>query len=374
MATTTPSRLPLSSLSASEIADLRSTVRDVVEATGGVNAIRAFEDGPAATSLLMDQQAWSTLASDIGLAGLALPEDIGGVGGLPELLAVSEEIGASLLAVPMWSSTVLAGQILLNCDDTAGLERLAAGDLAAAAITDSFGRFTPDGVSVTYDGESLNGSVTFVSGGAEAAFFVVAARGTQGIDVFVVEADAPGVSVKPLETLDFSRSQASVTFAQVQGRAISTAGTGLAALSAAVDVALLALAAEQLGAMQRAFDMTLEYIKIRRQFNREIGSFQAIKHRMADCLALVEVARSAIERTTWTAMSVEELALAASTAKAWCSEAYLAVTSEMVQLHGGIGFTWEHEAHLYFRNARATSALLGDATFHKARIADLLAI
>jgi alkylation response protein AidB-like acyl-CoA dehydrogenase len=214
--------------------------------------------------------------------------------------------------------------------------------------------------------------VRFVPHGSSASAFVVAACTPAGeVAVVLVAADATGVTSTPLPALDFSRPVATVTFAGADGIVLATGAAAGAALQYGADMGLLATGADQLGGAQRCFDLTLEYIKLRRQFNREIGSFQAIKHRMADALAQVEMMRSGLERVTWDER--ENLSVDAATVKAWNSDAYLALAAETVQLHGGVGFTWEHDAHLYFRRARYDDAFLGNATFQRERLAALLA-
>ena len=355
-----------SALDREELAELRATVREAATEAGYPAGVRALEGADG-----LDPALWTLLAQEIGLGGVGLPESAGGIGALAEVLAVAEELGAVLAPVPFVSSTVLAGQVLAACGDT-GLpfvERVASGEIAGPALTDTAGRYTPEGVTCTTDGATVSGTVRFVPFGAQAALFVVAARAADGLGVYVVEsADA---TVSPLAPLDFSRPVATVTFDAASAVCVAAPGAaGDVALRHGVDIALLATAADQLGGAQACFDMTLGYITLRRQFNREIGSFQAIKHRMADALALVEMARSGLERVTWEAR--ETLSLDAAVAKAWASEAYLKVAAETVQLHGGVGFTWEHDAHLYVRRARYDDAFLGNATFQRERIATLL--
>ena len=358
--------LALSSLDPSELTELRTTVRAAVSESGYPARARELEAQSQSPGL--DSELWRLLADDIGIAGVGLPESAGGLGGLAEILAVAEELGATLAPVPFLVSTVLAGQILAVCGDPARpyLERIAAGEIATAAITDSAGRVSePECVA---DGTALSGTVRFVAYGASASFIVVSAITADGTELFVVEsADA---SATQLDSLDFTRPSATVSFVSATAVRLTFDGSGAEALRHGLDVALLATAADQLGGAQRCFDMTLEYIKFRRQFNREIGSFQAIKHRMADALMLVEMARSGLDRVTW--KPSEQFSVDAAVNKAWCSDAYNAVVSETVQLHGGVGFTWEHDAHLYFRRARFDAAFLGDASFHRGRIAALL--
>ena len=358
--------LPLSTLDADEVAELRATVRDVATEAGYPARVRDLEASPTG----LDADLWRTLAQEIGLAGVGLPEEVGGLGGLAEVLAVAEELGATLAPVPFLTSTVLSGQILAASGAAASpwLERVAAGEIAAAAVTDARGAVTQDGVSVTADGSTLSGVVRFVAYGASADFLVVAARTPEGIDLFTVEAS--DATVTPLPSLDFSRPSATVAFDAAPAARLTMDGTGWPALVSGLDIALLAVGADQLGGAQRCFDLTLDYVKVRRQFNREIGSFQAIKHRMADALMLVEMARSGLDRATWGESDNPDAD--ASVIKAWCSDAYEALAAECVQLHGGIGFTWEHDAHLYFRRARFDTAFLGNAAFHRERLAEAL--
>lgn len=371
-------RLAPATLDREELAELRATVREAVAESGYPAGARALEGDVAG----IDTDLWRLLAEEIGLAGVGLPESAGGLGGLAEVLAVAEELGAGLAPVPFLATTVLSGQILAACaaanptaaGATAGLatEEIAGGAVITSAITDHRGRFTVQGIGPTITGSSVTGSVRFVPWGASASAFVVAARAEDGdVSVVLIPAQAPGVTATPLEALDFSRPVARVSFDGAEGTVLATGDTALAALSHGVTIALLAAGADQLGGAQRCFDLTLEYIKLRRQFNREIGSFQAIKHRMADALAQVEMMRSGLERVTWDER--ENIALDAATVKAWNSDAYLAVAAETVQLHGGVGFTWEHDAHLYFRRARYDDAFLGNAQFHREQLAALLA-
>jgi alkylation response protein AidB-like acyl-CoA dehydrogenase len=362
------SELPLASLDREELAELRLTVRTAATESGYPERVRELEGRSQDPGL--DRELWKLLADEIGLAAVGLPEVVGGLGGLAEILAVTEELGATLAPVPFLASTVICGQIMAAAGDSAlpYLERIAAGEIAAPAITDSRGRFTESGVGCTSDGITVSGHVRFVPYGASAAFFVVAARSSEGIDLFAIDASQARVEV--LRSLDFSRPSATVDFDGATAVRLTDSGAGLAAIERGLDIALLGVAAEQLGGAQHCFDMTLEYIKLRRQFNREIGSFQAIKHRMADALIKVEMARAGLERTTWD--HSENMAADAAVCKAWGADAYNALAAESIQLHGGVGFTWEHDAHLYFRRARYDAAFLGDAAFHRERVAALL--
>lgn len=358
--------LPLAALDPEELTDLRNTVRSAATESGYPVAVLELEK----TETGLDPELWSLLAQDIGLCAVGLPESAGGLGGLAEILAVSEELGATLAPVPFITSTVLCGQILAACGEAADpyLERIAAGEIASPAITNTRGLWSSTDVECTADDNKISGTVRFTPFGASATFFVVAARTESGIDVFIVEASDSHVN--PLASLDFSRPSATVAFDGSPAVRLTSGGVGESDISHAVDITLMAVAADQLGGSQACFDMTLDYIKVRRQFNREIGSFQAIKHRMADALMLVELLRSGLEKVT--SGGADDLAADSAVNKAWGSDSYIAMTAEAIQLHGGIGFTWEHTAHLYFRRARYDAAFLGDASYQRERLATLL--
>ncbi len=359
-----------------ELAELRAAVRDLTKDAGGPAATRHAVDAGAR----YDAASWQLIGQEMGLAGLGLPEALGGAGGeLAELLVVSEELGRSLLAVPFFSSTVLAGQVLAGCGEAAAdvIGAVASGaSLVSFCGLDADGAWNPAAVPVTAaagdSGVVLDGDAGLVLDGADADQFVVAASGPEGCDLYLVSADAPGVSRRAVETLDLSRSQAAVTFAGAPAVALTSNGAGGSAVTAAVDVALVVLAAEQVGGAQACLDLSVDYAKIRHQFSRPLGSFQAIKHKLADMLLLVELGRSAVDRALTASDDPAAFAEAAAVAAAWCSDAFVSAATETVQVHGGIGFTWEHDAHLYFRRARADAALLGDATYHRERLATLL--
>jgi len=382
---------------AGELAVLREAVRDLVEGSGGIAAARRRLDAepgyqeepgsgrsgnsePGSGEAGYDGRAWRRLGGDMGLAGLGIPENLGGAGGgLAELVVVAEELGRSLLPVPFLSSTVLAGQVLARCPRTGPdtLARLCAGhELAAFAGTDSDGCWRPERVPVEAEarepGWLLRGQADFVLDGASATHLIVAASTPSGCDLFLVGGDDEGVRRRALRTLDRTRGQASVSFDRAAATPLTSGGTGAGVVAAALDVALVVLAAEQVGGAAACLDMAVGYAKIRHQFSRPIGSFQAIKHKLADLLVLVEMGRSAVDRALLAGHDPGRLAEAAAVAKIWCSEAFTTVATENVQIHGGIGFTWEHDAHLYFRRARSDEQLLGDARVHRERLAVLL--
>lgn len=361
-------------LSDAELADLRETVRTVCADAGGTAAVRRLPEAAPG----IDAALWDTLGRQVGLAALGLPETAGGIGGLAEIAVVCEELGRTLAPVPVLSSTVLAGQVLAGCGTAdAALARLAGGRVHALAVASSDGTWRPDAVPVavtSWQGSVpvLDGTAPFVLDGADAEALVVAATGTDGVDLFLVDPHDPGVTVRRVPTLDLSRGQALVSFSGARARALTAGGEGAEVVTRALDVALVALAAEQLGGAQAALDMTVAHVRDRTQFGRAVGSFQAVKHTCADMLLQVEAARTAVVRAVRAVHSPDALAEAAAVAQAWCGEAFVFVAAECVQLHGGMGFTWEHDAHLYFRRAQSDAALLGGAAHHRERLAALL--
>lgn len=360
-------------LSDAERDDLRETVRSVCADAGGTAAVRQLpEHSPG-----IDAALWDTLGRQVGLAALGLPEPAGGIGGLAEIAVVCEELGRTLAPVPLLSSTVLAGQVLAGCGTAEkALAELAEGTVHALAVAAPDGTWRPGAVpvAVSWQGGApvLDGTAPFVLDGADARALVVAAAGADGVDLFLVDPGGPGVAVRRVSTLDLSRGQAVVTFSGARARALTAGGEGAQVVSRALDVALVALAAEQLGGAQAALDMTVAHVRDRTQFGRAIGGFQAVKHTCADMLLQVEGARSAVTRAVRVAHAPEALAEAAAVAQAWACEAFVSVAAECVHLHGGMGFTWEHDAHLYFRRAQSDAVLLGGAAHHRERLAGLL--
>ncbi|WP_405674459.1 acyl-CoA dehydrogenase family protein [Streptomyces canus] len=359
--------------SEAELEDLRATVRSVCADAGGIAAVRRLDEHAPG----IDAELWDTLGRQVGLAALGLPDAVGGIGGLAEIAVVCEELGRTSAAVPLLSSTVLAGQVLAGCGTAeAPLAAVADGTVHALAVVAPDGVWRPDAVpvGVTWQGSTptLDGIAPFVLDGADADALVVAAAGPDGVDLFLADPRGPGVTVRRVPTLDLSRGQAVVTFTAAPARALTAGGEGTDVVTRALDVAFVALAAEQLGGAQAALDMTVAHVRDRAQFGRAIGSFQAIKHTCADMLLQVESARSAVVRAVRAADSPEALAEAAAVAQSWCGEAFTYVAAECVQLHGGMGFTWEHDAHLYFRRAQSDAVLLGGAAHHRERLAGLL--
>jgi alkylation response protein AidB-like acyl-CoA dehydrogenase len=332
-----------------------------------------------------DPAVWSQMADQLGLQALIIPEEYGGAGfGFVELIVVLEEMGAALLCAPFFSTVALATTSLLaSGDEAAKLELLpgiASGEtIATLAITEDAGRPELDAIELpaTFEGGTwrLSGSKNYVLDGFTASLILVAARTSEGLSLFAVEGDAEGLTRESLATMDQTRKQARLEFDSTPARLIGANGLAGVILDKALELAVVALAAEQVGGAQRCLDMAVEYAKNRIQFGRPIGSFQAIKHKCADILLEVESAKSAAYYAGWAAAEDnDELPLVASLAKSYCSETYFHAAAENIQIHGGIGFTWEHPAHLYFKRAKSSELLFGDPAYHRELLAQRLGI
>ena len=323
---------------------------------------------------------WQQMAEQLGLQGLALPEEYGGSGyGLIEQIAVLEEMGRALLCAPYFSSVVLAGTALMQSGDDAAKRDLLPGiadgsTIATLAWVENPTEWGMGSLSTTArrsgDGYTIDGTKTLALDGHTAALILVVAQADGGPSLFAVDASASGLTRRKLETLDMTRKVAALEFAGTHARLIADEGAAASILERTLRLAAIALAAEQVGAAQKCLDMSVEYAKLRVQFGRPIGSFQAIKHKCADMLHEVESARSAAYYAAWAAADGSDaLPLLASLAKACCSDAFANAATENIQIHGGIGFTWEHDAHLYYRRAKSTEQFLGSPSEHR----DLLA-
>jgi alkylation response protein AidB-like acyl-CoA dehydrogenase len=340
---------------------LRQSVRGLLERRAPLTRARALADAGERH----DPAVWSEL-NRAGLLGLIAPEDAGGSGaGLVELAVVAEEFGRVLHGGPFLSSAVLAAPALLAGGGDAWLPDVLAGArVATLAVLEADGLWSPDSIRTTardHDGHPvLSGVKALVLDGADADLLLVAAREPAGVSLFVVDG-ATGVTRTPLTALDQTRPMARVAFADAPARRLGSPGAGWDAVGQALRVGRVWLAGEQVGSSTRAVEITAEYARTRRQFGRPIGSFQGVKHRLADMAVRTELARSAAYWAAWNPSSTA-VAIAAS----YCSESFLQTAKDMIQLHGGIGFTWEHDAHLFLRRARSTYSLLGTPPTHRA--------
>jgi alkylation response protein AidB-like acyl-CoA dehydrogenase len=331
---------------------LRDAVRTSLAKRSDSAAVRRAVEQPAG----YDIELWTLLCDQIGVAALGIPERFGGLGaGRREVQVVMAELGRRLTPSPMLS-TVLATALLIALDDEQAaarlLPRLAAGEVAAVAWATAAGQWTAGAVGV--DDGRLLGEAHYVLAGDTAGILLVVA------DNAVYEVDVAETNRTRTPTMDITRPLARVRLDGIAGARVGAADAS-AALGSALDEAIIALAAEQVGAAAAAFEMTVEYTKVRHQFGRPIGSFQALKHRLADLHVLLEAARSA-------AHAAGAGMVLPSVAKAYCSEAFTAIAAEAIQLHGGIAITWEHDAHLYFKRAHGSAALFGAPSAHVARL------
>jgi alkylation response protein AidB-like acyl-CoA dehydrogenase len=363
--------------------ELRASVRRFLADRAPITAVRALMDSADGG----DPAVWEMAGQQLGLPGIAIPEEYGGSGfTFTEQAIVLEELGAALYGGPYLASAVLAAGALLASEDEAAkkayLPGIASGALIATlAFTEEDGSWEPDATRLTatlvsagaasgVGGWRLDGRKSFVLDGHTAGLILVIGRTEAGLSLFAVPADADGLTRTPLPTLDQTRKLARLDFAGVPATLIGADGAGQPLLGRTLDIAAIAQAAEQLGGAQRALDMAVEYAKVRHQFGRPIGSFQAIKHRCADLLLEVESLRSAVVyAAAAVAEESAEIPVVAALVKAYASDVYFHVAAENIQIHGGIGFTWEHDAHLYFKRAKASELFLGDATLHRERLA-----
>ena len=361
--------------------ELRKAVRRFFEDKSPVSEVRRLME----TTEGYDEAVWSQMANQLGLQAMTIPEEHGGAGfGYVELVVVLEEMGRALVCAPYFSTVALAANALMHSGDEAAkadyLPAIASGEtIATLAITEPAGRWELDSIALEASGSgreyTLSGVKSFVIDGHTASLVLVAARSAAGLSLFAVEGDAAGLTRTPLATMDQTRKQAKLEFERVPARLVGEEGGAAPLLSKTLDLAAVALAAEQVGGAQRVLEMSVEYAKSRIQFGRPIGSFQAIKHKCADMLLEVESAKSAAYYAGWAAAEDnDELPVTACLAKAYCSEAYFHAAAENIQIHGGIGFTWEHDAHLYFKRAKSSELILGDPAYHRELLAQRIGI
>jgi alkylation response protein AidB-like acyl-CoA dehydrogenase len=362
--------------------ELRAAARAFLAEASSSERVRAA----MASDLGYDPEVWKRIGSELGWPAAIVPEECGGLGlGAVELVALVETMGEALLCSPFFATICLAAQAVLAAGTAEQrhhwLGPIAEGQARAALATAEPGLAHGEvALEATRSGDvyRLDGTKRFAIDGATADWLVVSARapgsrGDDGISLFVVPGDAGGLARRALPTMDQTRRQAELRFAGVRVPAsarLGDEGAGAAPLRRALDLGAIALAAESVGGAQRCLDLSVAYAKEREQFGRPIGSFQAIKHKCADMMVKVETARSAAYYAACAAAErPADLAIAASLAKAYCSEAYYHCAAETIQIFGGVGFTWEYDPHLYFKRARASEALLGTPAWHRERVA-----
>lgn len=370
---------PVAVASPAELEQLRATVRRFLAEKAPESRVRevmADERG-------VDLALWRQLAQQLGLQGLALPEAYGGAGyGYVEQAVVLEELGRALTCVPYFGTVVLAANALLESGDSSAMARwlpdIASGDLTATlAVGEPITADPTVAVTATRTGLSwhLDGTVPQVVDAMAEDLLLTIGQTTNGLSLFAVHPDVSGVVRTPLQTLDPTRKQATFAFTHAPATLVGRDGDGERILTKVLRLAAIALAAEQVGGAQRCLEMAAEYAKTRIQFGRAIGSFQAVKHRCADLLVGIELARSAAARAAVCATEDDpDLALMASLAKSFCSATFVQAATDNIQLHGGIGFTWEHPAHLYLKRAKSSQLLFGGPALHRERVARALGL
>ncbi len=361
--------------------ELRQVVREFLSERSPSREVRRLMEAGKSR----DDEVWAPLAGQLGLTGIAVPERYGGAGyGPVELGIVLEEMGAALLVAPYFATVALAGQALAASGDEDAMARwlpgIADGSLTATlAVAEDSGSWDLAEVAATArpagDGWAVSGSKLFVIDGHTADLLLVVARGPDGPGVFAVEGGAAGVERARLDALDLTRALASVTLREARATRVGAGRDASAWLSEVRDLVLAALAAEQLGGAARCLDMSVSYAKVREQFGRPIGSFQAIKHKCADLLLEVECGRSAVYHASEAVAGRQpDAPLAAALAYIYCSQAFTHAAKECIQIHGGIGYTWEHDAHLYLRRAKSSELLFGPPARQRTRLAELAGI
>ncbi len=358
-----------------EHGELRRTVRDFLEKDSDEKRVRSLMESEQG----YDPTSWSRMAEELGIVGLIASERHGGAGfGMIELAIIAEEMGRVLLCAPYLSSAVLATNALeLAADEAAQneiLPKLALGKaIGTLAFSESASPWDLSAIAMSAkskgDAFELSGEKTYVLDGHIASEILVVARADGELALFRVAGDADGLTREVLPPLDPTRRIAALRFEATPAARISS-GDISGALECVLDRTIVALAAEQLGGAQRVLEIATDYAKTRFQFGRPIGSFQVIKHQCADMLVEVEFARSAVYNAAFASDEDPEAAsIAARMAKSYCSDAYLHVANRNIQIHGGMGFTWEHSAHLYYKRAKASEVLFGSPGFHRERMA-----
>jgi alkylation response protein AidB-like acyl-CoA dehydrogenase len=366
---------------------LRKSVSDFCQKECGHEFLSDMWEDPIGYS----RTIWKKMA-ELGWLGLLIEERYGGTGlTFVDLCVLLEEMGRALLPSPFTSAIILYGQSILYGGNEKQkrniLPAIASGDLIGTlAFFEESGGLEPGCIKlraeVCGDEYVLNGSKLFVPDAHIANSIVVASRTQEGVEsgegitLFIIDSGTPGLTIEPLKTTYRLRCLSEVAFHNVKVDGTQILGElhcGWHILQTIMCAACSALSLEMVGGAQKALDLSVEYAKIREQFGKPIGSFQAVKHKCAEMLLQLETARSAAYYSAWTiSEKSHDMALATSVAKAWCSDAYRKITGDAIQVHGGIGFTWEYVLHMYFKHAQALEASFGNATYHRERIMQLM--
>jgi alkylation response protein AidB-like acyl-CoA dehydrogenase len=362
--------------------EFRASVRRFVAERWPIAEVRRL----AATERGFAPEAWRQLAGELGIAGLVVPEAYGGQGfSLLELSIALDELGRELAGGPFFASACLAVRALRNVATEAEqaelLPALASGEtIATLAALDAPGAPSPDAIACVASAGRVSGAKRFVLDAQSAGLLLVSARepgsrGDAGVGLYAVDATASGMRIEAAAGLDLTRKLAHVRLDGAPAQRLGTAGSAWPGLARTLAEGTIGLASEQIGAASRCLELAVAHAKQRLQFGRPIGSFQAVKHRAVDALTLLELARSAAWWAAWMASRPgEDLGEAGAIAHTTACEAFEKAAYECIHLHGGMGFTWEHDAHLYYRRARADRVLFGDPVAHEARLAQALGL
>ena len=360
---------------------LKNSAREFFSAECPIAEVRRLME----TATACDAALWQKMAHQ-GWTGVIFDEEYGGLGlGLVEMAVALEEMGRALLPGPYLSTVLLAGGAIDATGNPAHkrkyLSRISMGEAhATLALLEASASWDPEAVQLdarpTAAGFALNGRKMFVPDAAAADFLVCAARRGPDLGLFIVPRGARGLTISPLPAVDETRKLYQVVFDDVpvaEEDFLAIGDSARAALERALAVTTVALAAEMVGGMQRVMEIAVEYAKARKQFGKPIGQFQAVQHLCADMLLLTESSRSAAYYAAWALEErAPEAAAAVSIAKAYSSDAYREVGNRGIQVQGGMGFTWENNVHLYYKRAKASELMFGDATYHRERIARLV--
>ncbi len=357
--------------------EFRTILRRFFEGRSPTTEVRRLMETEAG----WDREGWRKLNQELGLTAVAIPEEFGGQGfGCAELAIVCEEMGRALVCAPYFASAVLAANAILNAgtgsQKSALLPGIATGDtVATLAFTETDGRWDAAATTTTATpsggGYRLDGAKSFVLDGHTADLIVVLARapgtsGEDGLSFFTVSGDAAGLTRKALKVMDPTRKLARLEFKSVEAKLLGTAGAAAAPFAKTMLWAAVCLANEMAGGADKLREASLDYAKMRMQFGRPIASFQSFKHKAADMLVEVELAKSA---AYYAAAAIDEsdedIVAVASLAKACASDTYLQTAIHAIQIHGGIGFTWDNDTQLWFKRAKSSEVFLGDATHHR---------
>jgi alkylation response protein AidB-like acyl-CoA dehydrogenase len=358
---------------------LRNTAREFLERECPMSRVRELLDDPRGYR----PELWAQMA-ELGWLGLLIPEEHGGAGlSFVDLVLVLEEQGRALLPSPFHAT--LQGTLAVMRAGTDAQKKEILPEVAAGrrvltlAITEEAGTEEPEGIQLRAEsrGQSfaLHGTKLFVPDGQNADTLVVLGRSGQGFSLFLVDRGAPGLQVSPLQSMDQTRRIAEVRLAGTPAARLGADGQGLDAWQWVRDRALVALSADAVGGAQKTLEDAVAYAKERVQFGKPIGVHQAIKHKCADMLVMSESAKSITYYAAWAVSEqIDDAPLAAAMAKSYTSEAYRHCSAENIQIHGGVGFTWEYDCHLYFKRAKAIEVTFGDPTYHRERVAQLLSL